>query len=270
MISNLSLAIFACALLIILIFIGWSLKNERKRPLLHKLYLALMLAYVSWVIPLMCMRLVAPSNTSMMFFLDCMTAPGGSLCSPIYLCIAVSFVEGYERMQKWMKGLFVLPLISILVTWTNPLHHLQYVKFSVVRSEIVFGPYVLISGAINYCILIGAVVYMIRFVLKNKSALYWKQCILFTLSGLCPLAMSAYATFSGKEVPITLVGDAMVALSLTEGDHEIEFTYRNRAFSAGLAVSLVCLAVFLTLAYLQNRTWCDANLLQLKAFLKRK
>jgi signal transduction histidine kinase len=203
MISNLSLAIFACALLIILIFIGWSLKNERKRPLLHKLYLALMLAYVSWVIPLMCMRLVAPSNTSMMFFLDCMTAPGGSLCSPIYLCIAVSFVEGHERMQKWMKGLFVLPLISILVTWTNPLHHLQYVKFSVVRSEIVFGPYVLISGAINYCILIAAVVYMIRFVLKNKSALYWKQCILFTLSGLCPLAMSAYATFSGKEVPIT-------------------------------------------------------------------
>lgn len=203
MISNLSLAIFACALLIILIFIGWSLKNERKRPVLHKLYLALMLAYVSWVIPLMCMRLVDPSNTGMMFFLDCMTAPGGSLCSPIYLCIAVSFVEGHERMQKWMKGVFVLPLISILITWTNPLHHLQYVKFSVVRSEIVFGPYVLVSGAVNYCFLLAAVVYMIRFVLKNKSALYWKQCILFTLSGLCPLAMSAYATFSGKEVPIT-------------------------------------------------------------------
>lgn len=203
MISNLSLAIFACALLIILIFMGWSLKNERRRPLLHKLYLALMLAYVSWVIPLMCMRLVAPSNTGMMFFLDCMTAPGGSLCSPIYLCIAVAFVEGYERMQKWMKWMFLIPFINILVTWTNPLHHLQYEKFSVVRSEIVFGPYVLVSGAINYCFLIAAVVYMIRFVLRNKSALYWKQCILFTLSGLCPLAISAYATFSGKEVPIT-------------------------------------------------------------------
>ena len=168
MISNLSLAIFACALLIILIFMGWSLKNERRRPLLHKLYLALMLAYVSWVIPLMCMRLVAPSNTGMMFFLDCMTAPGGSLCSPIYLCIAVAFVEGYERMQKWMKWMFLLPFISILVTWTNPLHHLQYVKFSVVRSEIIFGPYVLVSGAVNYCILIGAVFYMIRFVVKNS------------------------------------------------------------------------------------------------------
>lgn len=203
MISNLSLAIFACALLIILIFMGWSLKNERRRPLLHKLYLALMLAYVSWVIPLMCMRLVAPTNTGLMFFLDCMTAPGGSLCSPIYLCIAVAFVEGYERMQKWMKWMFLLPVINILVTFTNPLHHLQYEKFSVVRSEIVFGPYVLVSGAVNYCFLIGAVVYMIRFVLKNKSALYWKQCILFTLSGLCPLAISAYATFSGKEVPIT-------------------------------------------------------------------
>ena len=217
MISNLSLAIFGFALLIILIFIGWSLKNERKRPLLHQLFLALVLAYVSWVIPLMCMRLVDPENVDLMFFLDCLTAPGGSLCAPIYLCISVSFVEGYERMQKWMKALFVIPAISILVTWTNPLHHLQYKEFSIVRSEIVFGPYVLVSGTFNYCLLIAAVFYMIRFVMKNKTALYWKQCILFTLSGLCPLAVSAYATFSGKEVPITATPMSFMATLIFNG-----------------------------------------------------
>ena len=75
----------------------------------------------------------------------------------------------------------------------------------------------MISGAINYCFLIGAVFYMIRFVLKNKSALYWKQCILFTLSGLFPLAVSAYATFSGKEVPITATPLSFMATLIFNG-----------------------------------------------------
>ncbi len=203
MVSNLSLAIFACTLLAIAGFSIWSIGTKRKRYLLHKLFLALGLAYASWVIPLIVLRFSDSTDTELMWVLDCLMQPGGALCSPIYLCIAVTFVEGYERMQKWMKALFLFPLVTILVDWTNPLHHLQYEKFSVVRSEIVFGPYIIISGVANYVFLISAVALMIRFVLKNKTLLYLKQCILFTISGLCPLAVNAYATFSGKDVPIT-------------------------------------------------------------------
>lgn len=203
MVSNLSLAIFACTLLAIAGFSIWSIRTKRKRYLLHRLFLALGLAYASWVIPLVVIRFSDPADTELMWFLDCLMQPGGALCSPIYLCIAVTFVEGYERMKKWMKALFIFPLITILVDWTNPLHHLQYERFSVVRSEIIFGPYIIISGVGNYVFLISAVVLMIRFVLKNKTLLYLKQCILFTISGLCPLAVNAYATFSGKDVSIT-------------------------------------------------------------------
>ena len=203
MVSNLSLCIFTCTLLAIAVFSVWSIRIKRKRYLLHKLFLGLGLAYASWVIPLICIRFVDPENTELMFFLDCLMQPGGALCAPFYLCIAITFVEGYEHMQRWMKALFILPVITILVDWTNPLHHLQYVKFSVVRSEIVFGPYVYISGVGNYIYLISAVIFMFRFALKNKTLLYWKQCMLFAVSGLCPLAVSAYATFSGHDVPIT-------------------------------------------------------------------
>ena len=203
MVSNLSLGIFACTLLAVAVFSVWSIRTKRKRYLLHKLYLGLALAAASWVVPLVCMRFADPENTGMMFLLDCLMQPGGALCAPLYLCIAITFVEGYERMQRWMKVLFIFPIITILVDWTNPLHHLQYVEFSVVKSEIVFGPYVYISGVGNYIYLISAVIFMFRFALKNKTLLYWKQCMLFAISGLCPLAVSVYATFSGKEVPIT-------------------------------------------------------------------
>ena len=217
MVSNLALAIFSCALVSIVIFSIWSRHTQKKRNLLHNLYQMLALALVEWMIPVICMRFVDQSDKSLMFFLDCMIQLGGSLCSPLYLCIAVTFVEGYERMQKWMKALFIGPIISILVAWTNPLHHLQFKEFSVVRSEIVFGPYVLVSGALNYIYLMAAIVYMVRFALKNKTTLYWKQCILFTLSGLCPLIVSIYATFSGKDVPISATPMSFIATVIFNG-----------------------------------------------------
>jgi len=202
MISDLSVGIFLIALVAMIVFFIWSKRAQKKRQLLNNLFLWLAAAYTSWIVPLIIMRFVPTDAYEFLYLLDCVMQPGGALCSPIYLCIAMTFVSGREKLSKWFKMLFIFPVATILIAWTNPLHHLYYENFSVIRSEIVFGPYILVSGAFNYIFLIAAIVYMIRFGLKNKSALYWKQCLLLTLSGLCPLAVSMYATFSGNEVSI--------------------------------------------------------------------
>jgi signal transduction histidine kinase len=183
-------------------FFVWSIKQQKKRQLLHKLLLLLALAYISWIIPLMIMRIVPNDNKVWMFILDCATQPGGSFCPPLYLCISFVFVTGNEKLARWHNLLFILPVVTTIMAWTNPLHHLYYSEFSVVRSEAVFGPYIYVSGVSNYVYLIAAIIYMLRFGIKNKETLYWKQCVLFCISGLCPLLMSFYATFSGKNVSI--------------------------------------------------------------------
>ena len=186
MVSTLSMWIFSIALIAIIGFCVWSIRNQKRRTLLHKLYLGLAVSYATWAIALLLMGMADQTDAKTMFFLDCLIQPGGVACSPIYLCIAIAFVKGWETMPKRMWLLFLIPCITVLVTWTNPLHHLQYKVFSVIRSEIVFGPYVFVSGAFNYLCLIAAVAYMIRFSLSNKTNLYWKQCLLFVTSGLCP------------------------------------------------------------------------------------
>ena len=62
----------------------------------------------------------------------------------------------------------------------------------------------------------------------------------------------------------------MVALELTEGDHEIVFTYQNKAFNIGLIVSLVCLLTFLGLIYWDNREWCNEKVRWVVAKIPRK
>ncbi len=64
------------------------------------------------------------------------------------------------------------------------------------------------------------------------------------------------AFVDGEEVQTTLVGNAMLALHLTEGRHSLEFRYENEAFDIGLAVSLGCTAVLgciLLIGYLRKK-----------------
>ena len=55
------------------------------------------------------------------------------------------------------------------------------------------------------------------------------------------------ATVDGKDVEPVLVGDSMVALTLSEGKHDICFQYENKAFSLGWKISLACLIIFTVL-----------------------
>ncbi len=67
------------------------------------------------------------------------------------------------------------------------------------------------------------------------------------------------ATVDGKEAEIVLVGDAMIGLELTEGDHEIVFTYRNAAFELGWKISLACLAIFAGIILVVYKPWKNWN-----------
>ena len=57
----------------------------------------------------------------------------------------------------------------------------------------------------------------------------------------------------GEDAEVVLTGDVMVGVLLTEGEHEVEFRYRNKAFAWGWKISLLCAAVFGTLVYLDRK-----------------
>ena len=62
-----------------------------------------------------------------------------------------------------------------------------------------------------------------------------------------------HVTVDGEEVETMTVGDCMTAVTLTQGQHTLTFTYHNGAFSLGWKVTLVCAAVFGLLVYLQQK-----------------
>ncbi len=61
------------------------------------------------------------------------------------------------------------------------------------------------------------------------------------------------ATVDGKPADVVLIGEAMVGLLLSKGQHNITFTYRNPSFELGWRLSLICLLIFLFLYYVSYR-----------------
>ena len=139
MISDLFAVIAVALLICLVIFIIWSVKTQHLR-LIHKLYIALALSYGVWVAALLVMKFVDPANTLLLFQLDAVTNSTGSITPTLYLCISLAFLKNWEKMPRKGWLLFVIPALNSLVVWTNPLHHLQYKVFSIVKSEVVFGP----------------------------------------------------------------------------------------------------------------------------------
>lgn len=60
-------------------------------------------------------------------------------------------------------------------------------------------------------------------------------------------------TVDGEAAAAKLVGDCMVALDLTKGEHQVVFRYHNAAFSLGWKISLACAAALLVLIQINYR-----------------
>ena len=57
------------------------------------------------------------------------------------------------------------------------------------------------------------------------------------------------AYVDGQPADVVLIGNAMIAVSISEGSHTVSFRYHNSAFSFGWKISLICLLIFLFVSW---------------------
>ena len=201
MISAFSAAVFVLSLIVVVMFSVWSLYSRKHRYLLHRLYLFLMWDYSLWAVIMLLMFITPPERVDILQFLDSLSYLGTAI-SPFYLLICYTFTKSADKPPKWFFLPFIVPVLAFLICLTNDWHHLQYQVFSVIRSEIVFGPYVFISGANGYICVVASMILLVTFARRNPSRLYIGQCSMLAIGGLCPFLVSMLSTFSGLNFSI--------------------------------------------------------------------
>lgn len=110
-----------------------------------------------------------------------------------FLLTSSIFINTKLVLTTKHKLLFVIPLISLLILWTNDYHHLFYKFYSIDLEQAVFGPYFYIHTLYSYSCILIALFRLILYSIKNSGFFSKQSLLICTGSGIC-LAMNILST----------------------------------------------------------------------------
>lgn len=111
------------------------------------------------------------------------------------------FAKTKITLKKRYLLFFIVPILSLIVLWTNDYHHLFYKHYSININEGVPGSYMIVHNIYSYSLLLLGVFQMIKATSKN-SGFFSKQSLLLILGIDIPLITNILGTF--KIIPMTI------------------------------------------------------------------
>ena len=120
----------------------------------------------------------------------------GTVFLPItILFMALIFSNTKIKLRNWHIFLFIIPILSLLILWTNDSHHLFYENYSINLNETITGPWANIHIIYSYALFAIALGVFMRYKTKN-SGFFSKQSILFLLGFAIPVVVNVLGTYN--------------------------------------------------------------------------
>lgn len=110
------------------------------------------------------------------------------------LFTGIIFANTKIKFKRKYILFFIIPILSLIMLWTNDLHHLFYVKYSTSATETVFGSYFYIHNIYTLVLCFVGLLYLIVYSIKN-SGIFSKQAILFVIAAIVPLIVNILGSF---------------------------------------------------------------------------
>lgn len=119
----------------------------------------------------------------------------GTCLSPIALYFtALIFTKTKIKFSKKYLLLFVVPIITLIIIWTNDFHHLFYTTYSQTINETMPGPYFYFHSFYTYAIYILSLYMLLHFSIKN-SGFFSKQAMLLLIGCAIPIITNLLGLF---------------------------------------------------------------------------
>jgi PAS domain S-box-containing protein len=151
----------------------------------------------------------------------------GMMTVPVAWFIFAAQYVGDYRLSDWrrVRWLIVLPVVIIVLIWTNGWHHLvwsnEHLEMTGVFTVTVktYGPFFWVLLAYNYLLILGGIVVLVRR-LFNGPPLYRNQAIALVIASLLPIVGNAFYMSGFGNVPhkdLTPVAFALSGLTIALG-----------------------------------------------------
>ncbi len=185
-------------LVITLIFVLNKFKTQKKLTILFNCVFVCQLIWNSFLF--LQILLAEPLHIQPIYF-DYFTYIG-VVFLPVFLYIASQvFTKPNFKIKKYHLLLFFIPILSLLIIWTNDFHHLFYKYYSIYMTEYVTGPYAMIHLLYTYSLLIISLVTLLKYSIKQRKKLS-AQSTLFLLALAIPVVVNIIGILGLAEITI--------------------------------------------------------------------
>lgn len=164
-----------------------------------------------------------PLNIEPIYF-EYFTYIGNVFLSVSIFFAALIFANTKITFKKRYILLFIVPILSLLILWTNDIHHLFYVKYSIYLSQTIFGPFLSIYNIYTLGLFAIGILYLLIYSIKN-SGFFSKQAIIIIIATLIPLSINILATFKIVEfsIYVTPISFSIAIILLTLSIFKFKF-----------------------------------------------
>lgn len=180
---TLAILIFLCFILTMLLNFVLNKKNKKQMEKIFAIIFALMLiSLLSDVLQIFCVNIFGATP----IYFDYVAYIGICYLPVAFLFFSLIFARTKITFKKSHLLLLIIPTISLLMLWTNDLHHLFYKVYSIDFSENIFGPYFPVHSFYTYLLFGISLIILMKYSIKN-SGFFSKQAILILIGPLIPV-----------------------------------------------------------------------------------
>ena len=180
---TLRILIFLCILLGVLLIYVLAKKNKKQ---LDKIFIIIFILLLVFLATSISMVFYTRDTDTYPIYLDQLGISILCLLPVACLFMALIFSNTKVTIKRRHALLFIIPILTLILVWTNDLHHLFYEEFSTNTSDLVYGPYFYVHYIYTYLLFAIALFILIKYSIKN-SGFFSKQAVLIFIGSFIPI-----------------------------------------------------------------------------------
>lgn len=184
MVINSTLIVLVIALLTLIFLLSATIRNKNKNNL-YKSFMVLLVMFIIHIFGLILQVLFSKTNIPPIYF-EYIAYIGGMNFSTAILIMALTYLKDGKKIKN-INLLYIIPVILLLILWTNDLHHLFYKEYSIYLNRSKFGIALDFFTIYSYTLIGAAFLILLRSSIKN-SGFISKQTLFIILGLLFPLS----------------------------------------------------------------------------------
>ena len=181
-----------CGTVFVLILMSIYVILAKHKTILHYSFLVYIVASFIWSLTVMLKEIYSNTDVQMIFW-ENMSYFGITTVPVSMLVLAKSYAQSGSGLTKKYYLLYLIPLITMIVIWTNPLHGLFFQQYPIGNQEPAYGIYFYFHAAYSYICMMTGIVILAYYAFKNSGILS-VQALLITFGSLVPFAVNMLYT----------------------------------------------------------------------------